>query len=197
MVIYIVRVRINISIHAPMQRVTELDHVHVVQADGGYCHTLARTIEGQVYSLGCSEDGARGVVIVDNSSNHLPIATKIHIPNDNTPIVEIAAGLNHSLARDTDGNVYSWGSNEYGQLGIPGDTIEPKPVLVPSLPCKAIGISAGSSHSAILGENGIVYTFGNSSNGQLGTGSDEGWDVRTDNNNPNAPGVWDISRAKN
>ena len=57
-------------------------------------------------------------------------------------------------------------------------------------------ISAGSSHSAILGENGIVYTFGNSSNGQLGTGSDEGWDVRTDNNNPNAPGVWDISRAK-
>jgi alpha-tubulin suppressor-like RCC1 family protein len=56
------------NIHAPKQRVTELDHVHVVQADGGYCHTLARTIEGRVYSLGCSEDGARGVVIVDNGS---------------------------------------------------------------------------------------------------------------------------------
>lgn len=41
------------------------------------------------------------------------------VPNgDNGPIVEVAAGLNHSLARDDAGRVWAWGSNEYGQLGL-------------------------------------------------------------------------------
>ena len=32
-------------------------------------------------------------------------------------IVDIAAGTNHNLALDSDGNLWTWGNNESGQLG--------------------------------------------------------------------------------
>jgi hypothetical protein len=79
-----------------MQCISELDGKHIIQAEGGYCHTLARTIEGHIYSLGCSEDGERGVD-ADNERS-LPVATRVVVPNGDGPIIEVATGLNHSLA---------------------------------------------------------------------------------------------------
>ena len=33
-------------------------------------------------------------------------------------VVEVAAGLNHTLARTADGRIFSWGGNEHGQIGL-------------------------------------------------------------------------------
>lgn len=42
-------------------------------------------------------------------------------------LVAVAVGENHSLALSSDGQVFSWGSNQYGQLGVPSEnSIEPK-----------------------------------------------------------------------
>jgi alpha-tubulin suppressor-like RCC1 family protein len=49
-------------------------------------------------------------------------------------IVEIAAGQNHSLAIDSTGAVWAWGSNSNGQLGI-GNAISP------SAPSKLVGLN--------------------------------------------------------
>ena len=72
---------------------------------------------------------------------------------------------------DNDGNVYTFGNNEYGQLGI-GDkdlshTSIPQKVNLP--PCKQI--SCGYDFTMCLSENGEIYPFGNNINGQLGLGN--------------------------
>ena len=34
------------------------------------------------------------------------------------PVVEVAAGLDHTLTRTADGRIFSWGSNARGQTGL-------------------------------------------------------------------------------
>jgi hypothetical protein len=58
-------------------------------------------------------------------------------------VVHVSCGARHSLAIAADGHLYSWGSNEHGQLGIPLATADgmrqvTQPTLVPTVPRKAI-----------------------------------------------------------
>ncbi|MBI0127002.1 InlB B-repeat-containing protein [Bifidobacterium sp. W8101] len=87
-----------------------------------------------------------------------------------------------SLAVGSDGNVYAWGDNYYGQLGI-GTTSSYRttPVMVrrpdrstyPDLPedFTYLQVSAGGSHSLALGSDGNAYAWGWNGDGQLGDGT--------------------------
>ena len=44
---------------------------------------------------------------------------------------QVSAGDDHSLALGSDGNVYSWGANKYGQLGDGTTTDRLTPVQIP------------------------------------------------------------------
>jgi alpha-tubulin suppressor-like RCC1 family protein len=49
-------------------------------------------------------------------------------------VVEVAGGNSHSLAVDANGDVWAWGSNGSGELGIgTGQLSAPTPVRVPGL----------------------------------------------------------------
>ena len=89
-------------------------------------------------------------------------------------ISQISASGNHSLALDSEGQIYAWGSNSYGQLGNGGTTRSNTPVKVDTsgvLAGKAISqISAGSNHSLALDSEGQIYAWGANYNGQLGNG---------------------------
>jgi hypothetical protein len=62
----------------------------------------------------------------------------------------IAAGRFHSLGLATDGKVYGWGGNGFGQLGDGTTDGRLEPVLASGLSGLAQGVSAGWVHSVVL-----------------------------------------------
>ncbi|OXA59725.1 putative E3 ubiquitin-protein ligase HERC3 [Folsomia candida] len=85
----------------------------------------------------------------------------------------IACGKYHSLALDINGNLYSWGFNHFGQLGLSLShedcEVVKYPQLVKSMASKVvIQIAAGENHSVALTENGSLYCCGSNSSQQLG-----------------------------
>lgn len=68
------------------------------------------------------------------------------------------------------GDVFSWGSNSHGQLGLGKEVSQQlKPFLVCALNGVAVTqISAGGSHTLFLTLPGLVYCCGANKYGQLG-----------------------------
>jgi len=80
----------------------------------------------------------------------------------------VSAGSNHSLALDTDGNLWSWGRNEFGQLGLNDTNNRPIPTQVTADAAKWQSISAGNAYSLAIDTDGNLWAWGAGSNGQLG-----------------------------
>ena len=90
-------------------------------------------------------------------------------------ISQISAGSVHSLALDSEGQIYAWGANYNGRLGNGDTTSSNTPVKVDTsgvLAGKTITqISAGDGHSLALDSEGQIYAWGANYNGQLGNGT--------------------------
>jgi alpha-tubulin suppressor-like RCC1 family protein len=78
----------------------------------------------------------------------------------------IAAGYGHALALANDGQLWSWGMNLFGQLGLGHNQTVSDPQLVRQSRFKAI--AAGTYHSLGLDPNGRVLSWGQNTYGQLG-----------------------------
>jgi len=77
----------------------------------------------------------------------------------------------HSLAVTTDGYVYAWGDNSYGQLGTAGNNAassSPLPVQASGLSGAFTAISSSYLHNLALKSDGTVWAWGNNSQGGLG-----------------------------
>jgi len=83
----------------------------------------------------------------------------------------LGGGVNHTVViKTTDGTVWAWGANNFGQLGN-GTTIQSKvPVQVSTL-SGIIAVAAGSNHTIALKSDGTVWTWGYNANGELGNGA--------------------------
>lgn len=83
---------------------------------------------------------------------------------------EIEAGLTYAMALDYDGNLWTWGTNEFGVLGF--DDGEVRPIAPRQLPSTAKWkmISAGSYHALAIDENGYLWAWGKGEFGAIGDG---------------------------
>ncbi|RHN68298.1 putative regulator of chromosome condensation 1/beta-lactamase-inhibitor protein II [Medicago truncatula] len=85
----------------------------------------------------------------------------------------VAAGLWHTVCTSADGDVYAFGGNQFGQLGTGSDQAETLPRLLdcPSLENVNVKtISCGARHTALVTDNGKVFSWGWNKYGQLGLG---------------------------
>ncbi|XP_030472757.1 ultraviolet-B receptor UVR8-like isoform X2 [Syzygium oleosum] len=90
-----------------------------------------------------------------------------------TAIGGIAAGLWHTICVSTEGQLYSFGGNQFGQLGTGGESVETLPRLLECPEWKGRQVktvSSGARHNAVLTEDGQVFSWGWNKYGQLGLG---------------------------
>ena len=85
-------------------------------------------------------------------------------------VIAVAAGTNHSLALKSDGTVWAWGWNSFGQLGDGSGINQSVPVKVYGL-AGVKAIAAGGVHSLALLTDGSVMAWGGNSYGELGDGT--------------------------
>ena len=88
-----------------------------------------------------------------------------HIPVPEL-VKQISFGHYHYAVLSVSGNVYIWGSNKFGALGIPSATILKTPTKL-DLPSPISFISMGLHTSAALTEDGKLYMWGVNTEGKI------------------------------
>ncbi|XP_036000989.1 probable E3 ubiquitin-protein ligase HERC4 [Fundulus heteroclitus] len=89
-------------------------------------------------------------------------------------ITQIACGSHHTVALTKGGQVYTWGQDSRGQLGLGSNSGAGSPQHVRTLSSiPVVRISAGGEHSFALSVSGGVFGWGRNDCGQLGLGDTE------------------------
>ncbi|XP_068123256.1 RCC1 and BTB domain-containing protein 1 isoform X2 [Hyperolius riggenbachi] len=131
-------------------------------------HVLVCTEDGELYAWGHNGYNQLG------NGNTMQGTVPIQIGGDllSKKVVQVACGSHHSLALSWEGEVFAWGYNNCGQIGMGTTTNQPVPRRVSAqMQCKAVAIAAGPTSSMAITENGQLYGWGYNGTGQLGLGS--------------------------
>ena len=153
--------------------------VHPASARAGRLEvTAARREQGPsapgalTYAYGSNDDGQLGDGTTSDSSSPVAVSAPAGVS-----FTALAAGGAHTLALGSDGNVYAWGFNGFGQLGNGTTTSSDTPVVV-SLPAGTYtALAAGADSSYALSSNGTLFAWGTNGSGQLGDGSTASSDI--------------------
>ena len=145
-----------------MPRQTSFSNVSKISA--GSLHSIFQNIKEEIFSCGANEEGQCGL----GHFNH-PQITPSLIPNVPSNIVQFVCGDSQSLFLDCEGNVFSFGNNEYGQLGLGHNTNQNVLNKIPNIPPIKI-ISVGNASCYLIDFEGNLWSFGYNGDEQLGHG---------------------------
>ena len=136
----------------------------------GYAHTLALAERGSaVFACGQGLQGQLG----DGTrrSEYTPVLVAAR--TGASGIVAVAAGERHSALVTSTGKLQMWGWNERGQLGQDDTRDRHTPVVVEvelGVGNPVAMVACGDSHTLVVTQAGLLFVFGNGSDGQLGLG---------------------------
>lgn len=156
---------------------TNLPPSPIRQVWGGGRHTMALLWDGSVWTWGSDVSGKLGdgqvspSYSVTNYDSFVPL--RVHGPGNVgylNSIVAISAGESHNLALRSDGTVWAWGWNAFGQLGNGSTNDAHTPVQVSGL-SNVVAISGRAYHCLALKSDGTVWSWGWNQSGQLGNGT--------------------------
>ncbi|XP_005614124.3 X-linked retinitis pigmentosa GTPase regulator isoform X6 [Equus caballus] len=129
----------------------------------GRTHTIVATEGGKVYATGGNSEGQLGLGDDEdrNTFHRIKFFTSQH------KIKQLSAGSSSSAALTEDGELFMWGDNSEGQIGLKNidNVCVPHQVTIG----KPISwVSCGYYHSAFITTEGELYTFGEPESGKLG-----------------------------
>ncbi|XP_076413243.1 putative E3 ubiquitin-protein ligase HERC4 isoform X9 [Peromyscus maniculatus bairdii] len=147
-------------------QVVALDAQNIVAVSCGEAHTVALNDKGQMFAWGLDSDGQLGLL---GSEECIRVPRNIKSLSD-IQIVQVACGYYHSLALSKASEVFCWGQNKYGQLGLGIDCKkQTSPQLIKSLlGIPFMQVAAGGAHSFVLTLSGAIFGWGRNKFGQLG-----------------------------
>lgn len=142
----------------------------IVHLSAGLRHTALVTAEGRVMVCGRGNKGQLG--LINHSKDLISITESPMEVGGLSDVKMVACGQQHTLALTACNQVYVWGDNKHGQLGL--DPLSYPTVIMPKLlelthvTIKTITIHAGWTHSAIL-TDGKIISWGRNTYSQLGS----------------------------
>ncbi len=131
---------------------------------------------GVLYCWGENADAELGQGSVTPTTSATPLTVNV----GGKVVKQVTAGYSHTCALASDGTVYCWGQNDYGQCATGAtdagfsfaDILSP--TQVQGLTGKALQVEAGTNHTCALIEGGSVMCWGADDRGQLGQGLVDG-----------------------
>ena len=149
----------------------------VVSLPSGVTPTAISAAQGSGYAMGSDGhlyawgDNTYGTLGNGTSVTFSDTPVLVSLPTGVTADA-VSGGYESAYAIGSDGNLYAWGDNFYGELGNGGATNSDTPVAV-SLPSGVIpqAIAGGGGTGYAIGSDGNLYAWGLNASGQLGNGS--------------------------
>ncbi|MCX7917751.1 MAG: hypothetical protein N2589_06480 [bacterium] len=147
----------------------------VIKVAAGWDFSVVLKKDGTVWTWGDNKCGQLGDGSFKN--RNYPIPVRNHLGKGYLKdIIDIKAGAFHILALSKDGTVWSWGNNEFGQLGDGSFENKFYPVKVRNLSGRGyleniVKIECGAFHSLAIDKDGNLYAWGKNWKGQLGDGT--------------------------
>ncbi|KAB2064251.1 hypothetical protein ES319_A09G006700v1 [Gossypium barbadense] len=148
------------------EKVSTLNEEKMNMVACGWRHTISVSVTGRLYTYGWSKYGQLGH---GDFEDHL-VPYKVEALADSS-IKQISGGWRHTMALTSDGKLYGWGWNKFGQVGVGDNTDICSPVQV-KFPNdqKVVQVSCGWRHTLAITEEQNIFSWGRGTNGQLGHG---------------------------
>ncbi|XP_033108353.1 probable E3 ubiquitin-protein ligase HERC4 isoform X2 [Anneissia japonica] len=152
------------------EQIKALETFSIRQAACGYAHNVVINNKGQLLSWGRNIEGQCAQSLADLQSRSRAKPRVIKSLSSHF-IVQVSCGLHHTLALTKDGKIFSWGDNNFGQLGRSGS---PKRVFSDPTELRCLNglafkqITCGGRHSFALTFSGTIFGWGYNKSGQLG-----------------------------
>lgn len=128
----------------------------------GEHHTIMLRSDGTVLGWG---DNKYGQLAIDPNVPHSFVPSEVF---NNESLQKVYAGWSHSAASTSNGEIFIWGRNSYGQLGSNRD-VTFKPEKIQNLK-DVKDLSLGSEHNLAVTKDSKLYTWGWNEHGNCGTG---------------------------